>query len=79
MQTYEQIHNCTSDLRRTAFALLNAAGPVTMTKADLAAMGIRLMDVSAQIEAALAENVVEDILRREEGRVIDVEFCEVRS
>lgn len=79
MQTYEQIHICTSDLRRTAFALLNAPGPVMMTKADLAAMGVQLMDVSAQIETALAENVVEDILRHEESRVIDVEFVEVRS
>ncbi|GBQ19848.1 hypothetical protein AA12717_0371 [Gluconacetobacter sacchari DSM 12717] len=79
MATYEQIHSCTSDLRRTAFALLNAAGPVTMTKADLAAMGVQLMDVSAQIETALAENVVQDILRREEARVIDAEFHEVRS
>lgn len=79
MRAYEQIHGCTRDLRQTAFALLNADGPVIMTKADLKAMGIQLMDVSAQIETALAENVVQDILRRKEARVIDVEFHEVQS
>jgi hypothetical protein len=80
MQVFAQIQNCTRDLRQTACALLDASGPVTLTGADLAALGIGLMDLSTRIETALSESVVEEMLRDAHPPiVIDVDFVEVRS
>jgi hypothetical protein len=74
-----QIQGCTADLRQTARALLSAPGPITLTEDEKAAFGRSLMDMSIEIESAVATAVVDHTLTRTECAVVDVEFVEVRA
>ncbi|MBM9400350.1 hypothetical protein JUN65_01920 [Gluconacetobacter azotocaptans] len=73
-----QIQGCTRDLRQTACALLSAPGPITLTEDEKAAFGRSLMNMSIEIESAVATAVVDHMLTRMESAVVDVEFVEVR-